>query len=52
MKLPKKGYLQQTVRREKNGTWTAYRYVLVAATGQPTKMAAIQEMRKFPMRAP
>jgi len=47
MVLPKKPYLHQTIRREKNGTWTAFRYVLVATLGSKTKKAAVNRLRKI-----
>lgn len=47
MKLPKKPYLHQTVRREKNGGWTAFRYVLVAAIGSKTKKEALKRLREI-----
>lgn len=45
--LPRESYLHQTVRKEANGTWTAYRYVLVASVGNETKAGAVKNMREF-----
>jgi hypothetical protein len=47
MRIPKKPYLHRTVFQEKGGTWTAFRYVLVATTGSKTKKAALSRLLKI-----
>jgi len=41
-----KPYLRQRVVREKNGMWTASRYVYIASTGNRTKRGALARLRE------